>query len=196
MVRKRSIRMTLTNNSAPLLLSNIKFCPSFHHHMWFQSGVTVQKRLSGGLSSVALTFDLWLWPFAWSSLLPLVITIENFMMMRSGEYSKKGCDRRTDWTIHRATWSQLRIKQIRVLVVQCLTPGIYDDVIKWKHFPRYWPSVRGINRSPVNSPHKGQWRGALMFSLICIWIKGWVNNREAGDLRRYRAHYDVTVMEL
>ena len=48
--------------------------------------------------------------------------------------------------------------------------------------------------SPVNSPHKGQWRGALMFSLICAWTKGWVNNGEAGDLRRYRAHYDVTVM--
>ena len=42
----------------------------------------------------------------------------------------------------------------------------HDDVIKWKHFPRYWPFVRGIHRSPVNSPHKGQWRGALMFSLI------------------------------
>ena len=70
-----------------------------------------------------------------------------------------------------------------------------DDVIKWKHFPRYWPFVRGIHRSPVNSPHKGQWRGALMFSLICIWINDWVNNGEAGNLRRYRAHYDVTVME-
>ena len=53
---------------------------------------------------------------------------------------------------------------------------------------------RGIHRSPVNSPHKGQWRGALMFSLICAWINGSVNNGEAGDLRRYRAHYDVTVM--
>ena len=70
----------------------------------------------------------------------------------------------------------------------------HDKVIKWKHFPRYWTFVRGIHRSPVNSPHKGQWRGALMFSLICVWINGWVNNREAGDLRRYRAHYDVTVM--
>ena len=70
----------------------------------------------------------------------------------------------------------------------------YDDVIKWKHFPRYWPFVRGIHRSPGNSPHKGQWRGTLMFSLICVWIYGWVNNREAGDLRRYRAHYDVIVM--
>ena len=48
----------------------------------------------------------------------------------------------------------------------------HDDVIKWKHFPRYWPFVRGIHRSPVNSPHKGQWRGALMFSVICAWING------------------------
>ena len=70
----------------------------------------------------------------------------------------------------------------------------HDDVIKWKHFPRYWPFVRGIHRSPVNSPHKGQWRGALMFSLICAWINAWVNNREAGDLRRHRGHYDVIVM--
>ena len=66
----------------------------------------------------------------------------------------------------------------------------HDDVIKWKHFPRYWPFVRGIHRSQVNSPHKGQWRKALMFSLICAWINGWVKNSEAGDLRRHRAHYD------
>ena len=70
----------------------------------------------------------------------------------------------------------------------------HDDVTKWKHFPRYWPFVRGIHRSPENSPHKGQWRRALIFSLICVWINVWVNNREAGDLRRYRVHYDVTVM--
>ena len=41
---------------------------------------------------------------------------------------------------------------------------------------------------------KGQWRGALMISLICVWISGWVNNHEVGDLRRYYAHFDVTVM--
>ena len=70
----------------------------------------------------------------------------------------------------------------------------HDDVIKWKHFPRYWPFVWGIHRSPVNSPHKGQWRGALMFSLIYVWINGWENNPEAGDFRCYRAHYDVIVM--
>ena len=72
----------------------------------------------------------------------------------------------------------------------------HDDVIIWKHFPRNWPFVRGIHQSPVNSPHKGQWRGALMFSLISAWINDWVNNREAGDLRRYRTHYDVIVMHL
>ena len=71
---------------------------------------------------------------------------------------------------------------------------LHDDVIKWKHFPRYGPFLRGIHRSPVNYPHKGQWRGALMLALICVWINGWVNNREAGDLRRHRAHYDVIVI--
>ena len=70
----------------------------------------------------------------------------------------------------------------------------HDDVIKWKHFPRYWPFVRGIHRSPMNSPHKSQWRGALMFTLICARINVWVNNRKAGDLRRNRVHYDIIVM--
>ena len=65
----------------------------------------------------------------------------------------------------------------------------HDDVIKWKHFLRYWPFVRGIQRSPVNFPHKGQWHGASMFSLICVWINDWADNHEAGDLRRYRADY-------
>ena len=69
-----------------------------------------------------------------------------------------------------------------------------NDVIKCRHFPRYWPFVRGIHRSPVNYPHIGQWRGALMFSLICAWKKHWVNNRDAGDLRRHRAHYDIIIM--
>ena len=65
---------------------------------------------------------------------------------------------------------------------------------QWKYFQRYWPCVRGIHRSPVNSPHKDQWRGALMLSLICARINAWENNRKAGDLRRHRAHYDVIVM--
>ena len=68
----------------------------------------------------------------------------------------------------------------------------------WRHqmetFPRYWSFVRGIHRSPSKSPYKGQWRGALVFSLICARINDWVNYREAGDLRRHRDHYDVIVM--
>ena len=61
------------------------------------------------------------------------------------------------------------------LVVFITAPSLsHDDVIKWKH--------------------KGQWRGALIFSLICAWINGWVNIGAVGDLRSHRAYYDVTVM--
>ena len=69
---------------------------------------------------------------------------------------------------------------------------------RWRHQMETFSALLAIcaenSRSPVNSPHKGQWHGAVMFSLICIWINGWVSNREAGDLRRYRAHYDVIVI--
>ena len=70
----------------------------------------------------------------------------------------------------------------------------HDDVVKWKHFPRYWSFVLGIHRSSMNSPHKWQWRGALMFSLIYACIHGWVNTGEASDVRHHRAHYYVTTM--
>ena len=70
----------------------------------------------------------------------------------------------------------------------------HDDVIKWKHSPRYWLFARGIHWSPMNSPRKGHWRGALMFPLICASTNGWANTRDAGDLRRHRGHYDVTVI--
>ena len=71
--------------------------------------------------------------------------------------------------------------------------AFHDDVIKWKHFTCYWPFVRGIHRSPVNCLHKGQWRGALLFSDL-RWINSWVNNHDPGDLRHHRADYDVAVM--
>ena len=68
----------------------------------------------------------------------------------------------------------------------------------WRHqmetFSALLALCAGNSPSPVNSPHKGQWRGNLIFSLICAWINCWENNREAGDLRRRCAHYDVTVM--
>ena len=68
-------------------------------------------------------------------------------------------------------------RQFIILIGLCGKEFIYhvhDDVIKWKHFSRYWTFVQAIHRSPVNSPHKGQWRGALMFSLITAWINAWV----------------------
>ena len=88
--------MTLKNNRAPLLCC-FQLCAWFHCHMWIQTGVRVRKRLSWVLTSVTLTFDLWPWPFAWTSLLTMVITPENFMMIRWWEHGEKGVtDRQTD----------------------------------------------------------------------------------------------------
>ena len=84
-----------------------------------------------------------------------------------------------DWT----DWPPVLASMVYHLKMQWSL--LHDDIIKWKHFPHYWPFVWGIHRSPVNSLHKGQWRGALMFSLICAWTNGWLNNRETGDLRRH-----------
>ena len=81
-----------------------------------------------------------------------------------------------------------------ILMAECAGMFHHDDVIKWKCFPRYWPFVRGIHRSLVNSLHKGQWCGALRFSLICTWTNIWATNGDAGDLRTDRTHYDVIVM--
>ena len=90
------------------------------------------------------------------------------------------------------SWIILRSILQKSSVRNCLL--VWHDDIKWKHFrvPAHlcgeFTGHRWILR------HKGQWRGVLMFSLICAWISGWINNREAGGLRRYHAHYNVTVM--
>ena len=68
----------------------------------------------------------------------------------------------------------------------------------WRHQTETFSALLALcaGNSPVTGefPSQSQWRGALMLSLICAWINGWINNHEAGDLRRHRAHYDVTVM--
>ena len=74
---------------------------------------------------------------------------------------------------------------IHILLLGSFTDTLHVNVIK----------RQSNSPVPVNSPPKGQWCGALMFSLICAWIYGWVNNFDAGDLRRKRAHYDVNIME-
>ena len=110
-------QMTFKNHRAPLL-SNIKLYASFHYHMWIQTGVTVRKRLNGVMTSVTLTFVLWPWLFAWTSLLSLVITPENVMMIRWQEHCQKvvtdgqmdgRTDGRTEIAVFRAAWSQLKI---------------------------------------------------------------------------------------
>ena len=108
----------------------------------------------------------------------------------------------TEWRIY-ASVNLPSLVQITVcLLVGAIIGGHYlhqcwnhDGVIKWKHFPRYWPFVRGIHGSPVNFSHKGHWRGALMLSVICSLNKQLSKkNCEVGYLRRHRAHYDVIVM--
>ena len=86
------------------------------------------------------------------------------------------------------------MKYARIFVMLC-----FIHVISWwRHqmeaFSALLAICAGNSPASVNSPHKGQWRGALMFSLICAGTNGWANNQDAGHLRRHRAHYDVTVM--
>ena len=96
------------------------------------------------------------------------------VLMSSGKYCLRGksCDQTQYMTKGRRSWP--------------VRHNGHDDVIKWKHFPRYWPFVREIHRGTAN----GQWRGALMFPLICVRINGWINNHEAGDLRPLWRQYN------
>ena len=70
----------------------------------------------------------------------------------------------------------------------------HDDVMEWKHFPRYWPFVQGIHRPPVNSPHKGQWRGTLMFSLICVSWCWWFETQSRSSWRHCNARMDFNYL--
>ena len=68
----------------------------------------------------------------------------------------------------------------------------HDDVIKCKHFPRHWPFCAG--NSTVTAEFPSQRPVTRVFSLICAWTNGWVNNRDSGNLMRHRAYNNVIVM--
>ena len=141
-------RMTLKNNRAPLL-SNIKLYASFHHHMWIQTGVTVRKRLSWVVTSVTLTFDLWPWPFAWTLRWSLVITPENFMMIRWWEHSQKGVtDRRTDRRTDGQTDGKYHLQSCLVAAKKPVWSNNVNNVATWWLHIEAGQSDRQMDRSP------------------------------------------------
>ena len=93
-------------------------------------------------------------------------------------YDKPRCRQGTQ------AWCAVVVCHLCACVCSYVCEFYHAGAIKWEHFPLYWPSVRGIHWSPVNSPHKGQWRGALMFSLTCAWTNGSANNRLSKQSRR------------
>ena len=106
-----------------------------------------------------------------------------------------GFETSRDLALIRLTAWWIQRPRLTLYLCQCYAANTW-----WRHEMETFSALLAIcaGNSPVlvNSPHKGQWRGALVFSLICVWNNGWENNREAGDLRRYRAHYDVIVMSI
>ena len=127
--------------------------------MWIQTGVTIRKRLSWVMTSVTLTCDLWSWLFAWSSLLSLVITPENFMMIRWEEHREKDVtDRQTDGRaergVLRAAWSQLktRFNQTAIEVMRWVTKHITYTRIDIVFYPYLNGSrlVKGSHSEWVN----------------------------------------------
>ena len=163
-IYKRSIHNTVTYNACMLVFKKVAWIIDVCN---WPDKLAITSWHGYGLQNGSLCVVVW-W---WAGRLHTSVTNSGFT---EGQLELMGNEKRR-WT--------------RVFI-----SAIHDDIIKWKYFPHYWPFVWGIHRSPVNSPHKGQWHGALMFSLICTWTNSWVNNWDASDLRCHHVHYDVTVM--
>ena len=163
------------------------FWGSIHLHLtsyWFNTFPSMYASLWPGKIHLFPTDQIY----------PMASTSRSIMVMpqrrKAPAHQQSYCFILTYWCAWSSYWEHIANVWVGVAnflwahksVIWCLCPVLHsnerisslswqhnhhDDVIKWKHFPRYWPFVRGIHRSPVNSPHKGQWRGALMFSLIC-----------------------------
>ena len=97
--------------------------------------------------------------------------------------------------VHTPTITSLAMVQTQI--AYCGSETITRNT-RWRHqveaFSAFLALCEGNHRSPVDFHHKGQRRGALMFSLICAWINGWVNDWDVGGLKRHRAYHDATVM--
>ena len=129
-------QMTLKNSRAPLL-SNIKLYETFHNHMWIQTGVRFRKRLSWVMTSVTLIFDLWPWPFEWTSLMSMVITPENFMLIRWWEHSEKRVmDRQTDGQTDGQTEPFIELlgrSYNSLLIYITITHQLFEDCLSLNH---------------------------------------------------------------
>ena len=160
-------------------------CQGISRHKWFSTGVKCSTRLVSPLRRrvVIRTEDVWYFMELSCLIYWYHFIIVIFVLSATFKWSRN--------------YTRLIIMIMRSGSRYHAThhpTSAHDDVIKWNHFPRYWLFVRGIHRVRWIPRTKGHWRGALMFSLICAWINDWVNNREAGDLRRHRGHNDVNVM--
>ena len=143
--------------------------------------------------------------FIFSPSSPLVMVCGSALVNQSAHFLQAWVDRR-HWCHYIMPWNIEKYCE-----KYCdISLAIFNYIIRhtkvtenhwawWRHQMQTFSALLAIcvGNSPVmvNSPHKGQWRGALMFSLVCTWIHGWVNNREAGDLRCHHTHYDIIVME-
>ena len=112
-------------------------------------------------------------------------------------------------TIMHSVWKQRLWVQVSLLsTILCVKSGFlkkdnslvsWESMSWWRHQMETFSALQALcaGNSPVTGEfpsHKDQWRGALMVSLICAWTNIWANNGDAGDLRRHRTHYDVTLM--
>ena len=108
-------------------------------------------------------------------------------------YNRTSCLFTDEYSIHHKICSWLCFLCFHGYIIS-IQRSIWPMFVRVASFASHKIKSKSITTT-INT-HKGQCREALKFSLICTWINGWVNSREAGDLIRYRAHYDVTVMSL
>ena len=111
--------------------------------------------------------------------------------------SIKLCMSNSQWLFDLHCWSFTHLVPLCQEHIPLFLPNQWH-LSWWRHqmetFSVLLAICEGNSAVPGEFPSQGQWREALMFSLLCVWINDWVNNLEAGDLRRYLAHYDVTLM--